>query len=159
MKNRILAASFIFFTAAAMGQQSGFGKANISIPGVTGTLELDAGPTAWQREVRPDGKEVRLQAMDRRDHLLVTAFLQRVNFAASPEKCRDEWWPLTEKGSRERHWELSQLQKSSQERMARVEYLVPELVGRPIRQKSVHAYPGGPRSLRRDPSFQGRVLG
>lgn len=133
---------FLFSCALAWGQQSGFGKANITIPGVTGSLELDAGPTAWETRVRPDGKETQLQAMGRPDHLLVTAFLQRVTFAASAERCRDEWWPLTEKGTKEHHVKLEQLRENSQDGIARVEYLIPELLGRPIRQHVVHAYLG-----------------
>jgi hypothetical protein len=132
----------VFSCAAAWGQQSGFGKANISIPGVTGSLELDAGPTAWEARVRPDGQETQLRAMDRRDHLLVTAFLQRVTFAASPEACRDAWWTETEKGDKEKHWKLDHLQQSSQGGIARVEYIIPEFQSMPVRQKNIHIYLG-----------------
>jgi tetratricopeptide (TPR) repeat protein len=130
------------FCAAAMGQQSGFGKANISIPGVTGSLEFDAGPTAWESRVRSDGKEIQLRAMGRPDHLLATAFLQRVTFAAGPEKCRQEWWSSTEKGFREHNVKMDNLQQSSQSGMALVQYIVPEFQGKPVRQQSVHAYLG-----------------
>ena len=127
--------------AAAWGQQSGTGKALVSIPGVSGALELDPGPVAWETRVRSDGKETQLRAMGRTDHLLVTAFLQRVDFTASPEKCRDEWWPMTEKGERSR-LKLENVQKSSQEGMTRVEFIIPEAEGMPIRMKNVHAYLG-----------------
>src|SRR5262249_53373253 len=130
------------FWATAWGQQSGFGKATISVPGVSGTLEFDPGPTAWESRVRSDGKETQLQAMGRPDHLNATAFLQRVNFAASPEKCRDEWWSKTEKGDRDHHWKLNDLRKTSQEGMTRVEFILPEFQGMPVRMKNVHAYLG-----------------
>lgn len=140
MKTRILMV-VLCFCATAWSQQSGFGKAYISVPGVSGALEFDPGPTAWESRVRSDGKETQLQAMGRPDHLLATAFLQRVKFAASPERCRDEWWPKTEKGERA-HWKLENLQKSSQEGMTRVEFIVPEAQGMPVRMKNVHAYLG-----------------
>jgi tetratricopeptide (TPR) repeat protein len=141
MKARVLMV-VLCFCATMWAQQSGFGKAHISVPGVTGTLELDPGPTAWESRVRSDGKETQMQAMGRADHLLVSAFLQRVNFAASAERCRDEWWPGTEKGTREHHVKIDHLQKSTQDGIARVEYIIPELQGMPIRQRSVHAYLG-----------------
>ena len=141
MKTRALMVVLCFY-AMAWGQQSGFSKAYISVPGVSGALEFDPGPTAWEARVRPDGKEIQLQAMGRSDHLLVTAFLQRMTFAASAERCRDEWWPSTEKGTREHHVKMDHLQQSSQNGIARVEYTIPELQGMPVRQKTVHAYLG-----------------
>src|SRR5258708_2255804 len=63
--------------------------AQLSIPGVKGVLELAPGPTEWQWHFVPLDQESRLQAMARADHLLITAFLQKVSFEASAEKCRD----------------------------------------------------------------------
>lgn len=131
-----------FTCAAALAQQSGFDKVSISIPGVAGSLEFDAGPTVWQARVRPDGKETQMQAMGRPDHLLVSAFLQRVSFAASPAKCRDEWWPGTQKGNKEHHLKMDRLQQFVQDGIARVEFIVPAFQGTPVRQKDVHAYLG-----------------
>lgn len=121
------------------GQQSGAGKAQISIPKVAGVLELDVGPTKWEAVVRRDGKETQLRAMDRVDHLVITAFLQKVRFAAGAEKCRAEWWPMTEKSARIKREELRQYDKDD---IAIVEFIVPEFRGKAIRQKSVHAYVG-----------------
>lgn len=122
------------------GQQSGTGKAQISIPKMDGVLQLDVGPTRWETQVRPDGKETQLRALDRTDRLFITAFLQKVKFAASSEKCRDEWWPMTEKSTRIKREELRQFESNG---MAVVEYMVPEFRGIAVRQKTVHAYLGG----------------
>src|SRR5262250_3359877 len=97
---------FAALLSAALGQQSPDDKARISIPGVTGVLEMDVGPTVWHASVRPDGREVRLEAMDRPDHLLISAFLQKVAFSASAEKCLSEWWPGSEKAYRDRKLEI-----------------------------------------------------
>jgi tetratricopeptide (TPR) repeat protein len=141
MKARVLMV-VLCFCATMWGQQSGFGKARISVPGVTGTLELDPGPTAWESRVRSDGKETQLQAKGRSDHLLVTAFLQRVTFAASAERCRDEWWTATEKGHKEHQMKLDQLEKSNRGAAALVDFIIPEYQGAPVRMKNVHAYLG-----------------
>jgi len=139
---RLVLMAVLCLCATLWGQQSGSGKATMSIPGVGGSLELNVGPVVWESRVRSDGKETQLQAMDRPDGLKVTAFLQRVDFAANPEKCRDEWWTATEKGYREHHLKLDQFKKSSQENMARVEFIFPEFQGLPVRMKTVHAYMG-----------------
>src|SRR5215471_5167742 len=99
--------------ATSFSQETSAGKAQISIPGVKGMLELDVGPTTWEAHVRPDGRETQLRAMHRTDNLLVSAFLQRVKFPASAEKCRAEWWPMTAKALRVKREELSQSERNS----------------------------------------------
>jgi tetratricopeptide (TPR) repeat protein len=141
MKTKVLLIAALLSTGA-WGQENGVGKARISIPGVTGVLELDVGPAAWQSTVRPDGREVRLQAMDRRDHLVISAFLQKVAFPASPDKCFSAWWPGSEKAYRDRNLSLQQVAKSKINGIPRVEYLVPEFQGVSVRQKNLHAYLG-----------------
>lgn len=112
----------------------------MSIPGVPGILQLDVGATTFQTAVTPDGKEVQLRAFDRPDHLGISAFLQRVTFPASAEKCRDEWWPATKKSAPMKRDDLDELQV--RDGIARVEYIVPEYRGHKIHQKTIHAYLG-----------------
>ena len=131
--------ALVLLTAPAFGQQPGVSKARISVPGVAGVLEMDVGPTTWEAHVRSDGKETELQAFYRPDGLRISAFLQQVKFPASPEKCRAEWWPMTEKSARMKREELRQ---SVRDGIAIVEFIIPEFRGNPIRQKSVHAYLG-----------------
>jgi tetratricopeptide (TPR) repeat protein len=102
-------------------------------------LEIDVGPTTWEARVRPDGKETQLQAMHRTDNLVITAFLQKVKFPASAEKCRAEWWPMTAKSTPMKREELRQ---SEREGIAVVEYIIPDFRGNPVHQKSLHAYLG-----------------
>jgi hypothetical protein len=71
------------------------------------------------------------------DRLVITAFLQKVKFAASSEKCRDDWWPRTERSTRIKPEELRQSESNG---MAVVENIVPEFRGMAVRQKTVHAY-------------------
>lgn len=111
----------------------------MAIPGVKGVLEFDVGATTPETRVRPDGKEVQLRAFGRPDGLDITAFLQRVTFPASAEKCRDEWWPGTKKGPFQR----DNLQETEvKDGIARVEFIVPEFQGVKVRQKNMHAYLG-----------------
>ena len=120
-------------------EQPKVSKAQISIPRVKGVLEIDVGPTTWEAHVRPDGKEVQLRAMYRLDNLLITAFLQKVRFPASAEKCRAEWWPMTARSTPVKREALRQSEKDG---IATVEYIVPEFRGNPVRQKILHAYLG-----------------
>lgn len=138
-------AVFLFvalLSAAALGQQNPGAQARISIPGVTGVLEMEVGSTDWHASVRPDGREVRLEAMDRPDHLLISAFLQKVAFSASAEKCLSEWWPGSEKAYHDRKLEIEHVTRGKGNGMVWVEYLVPDFQGMPVRQQNLHAYLG-----------------
>jgi hypothetical protein len=139
MKTAALAVAL--FCSLSLLPQTGKGNpVQMAIPGVTGVLEFDVGPTTHETRVRPDGKEVQLRAFGRPDKLEITAFLQKVTFAAGPEKCRDEWWPGTKKGPFQR----DDLHETVVEGgIARVEFIVPEFKGIKVRQKNLHAYLGG----------------
>jgi tetratricopeptide (TPR) repeat protein len=134
-----------FFTVTLLAgtaycQEAGLGKAQISLPKVRGVLELDVGKVKWETLTgrTRTGKEVQLKALSRADHLLITAFLQKVKFRASAEACRAKWWPMTEKAPMKRD-QLHQYEKSG---MAVVDYIVPEFRGSLVREKSLHAYLG-----------------
>ena len=128
----------LLITAGLLAQGSG-SKVSMAIPAVNGALEIDVGPTTTETRVRPDGKEVQMRAMNRPDHLLISAFLQKVAFGASPEKCRSEWWPGTEKSS---PMKLENVQQTTMNGIARVEYTIPEYKGVAVAQKNLHAYLG-----------------
>jgi hypothetical protein len=127
----------VVLAVAMFGQHAGTGKALLSLPKVRGVLVLDVGNANW--DTRTDGKETQLQALDRGDHLLITAFLQTVNFSASAEECRAKWWPMTEKSGPMKPEQLRQYEKSG---IAVVDYLVQEFRGNPIHQRTIHAYLG-----------------
>jgi hypothetical protein len=142
--NRVVmktSAFMLIFCFAAFSQaQQPSHRAQMAIPNVKGVLEFDVGPTPFEIHVRPDGKEVQLQAFGRPDKLGISAFLQRVTFPASPEKCRDEWWPGTKKAVKMQRDDLQEtVVKDS---VARVEFIVPEFRGAKVQQKDMHAYLG-----------------
>jgi tetratricopeptide (TPR) repeat protein len=130
----------LFWSIIAFAQPGPGNRAEISIPGVAGILQLDVGATTFQTALTRDGKEVQLRAFDRPDHLGISAFLQRVTFPASAEKCRDEWWPATRKSAPMKRDDLNE--SLVRNGIARVEYLVPEYRGNKIHQKTIHAYLG-----------------
>jgi len=138
MKTTILAIS-LFFCLHVFAQQPPSGKARMAVPGVKGVLEIDVGPTNFETRVRPDGKEVQLQALKRADHLIISAFLQKVDFPAGPEKCRDEWWPGTQKALAVQR---GNLQESTKDGIARVESVIHEFQGVEAHQKDLHGYLG-----------------
>jgi hypothetical protein len=134
-----IALTLILFPAPIFVQQASVSQAHISIPRVKGVLEIDVGPTTWKASIRPDGKETQLQALHRADNLVIRAFMQKVKFPASAQKCRDEWWPMTAKSSPMKRDDLRQ---SEREGITIVEYIIPDFRGNPVRQKSLHAYLG-----------------
>ncbi len=135
---RLIIFALVLFPATIFAQEASVSVAQISIPGVKGVLTIDVGPTTWESFVRPDGKETQLRAMHRTDKLVITAFLQRVKFPASAEKCRAEWWPMTGKAPIKRE----DLRQSERQGITMVEFIIPEFKGNQIHQKSLHAYLG-----------------
>ena len=113
----------------------------MAISGTKGALELNVGAGEPQTRVRPDGKEVQLRAFGRPDQLEITAFLQRVTFPATAERCRDEWWPGTKNAATLQRNDLQE--NVVKNGIARVEYVIPEFKGMKVNQKNVHAYLGG----------------
>jgi hypothetical protein len=128
------------FTDVKSGSRTG--PARIAIPEVRGVLELDPGETAWETTLRGEGKEMYLTAMGRRDHLLVTAFLTQVPFAASPEKCRDERWRKERDALRSHDVDLGHITKITENGVARVEFLVERGRGGKLEMQDMHAYMG-----------------
>jgi tetratricopeptide (TPR) repeat protein len=134
------ALTVVFLSLTAFAQTPKTNLIQMAFPDAKGVLEFDAGPTTPEIHLRPDGKEVQLKALDRPDKLNITAFLQRVPFPASPERCRDAWWPDTKKAP-VRHDDLHETEVK--DGIARVEFIIPEFRGMKVRQKDIHAYLGG----------------
>jgi hypothetical protein len=130
----------VFLSLTALSQTRKSNLIQMAFPDAKGVLEFDVGPTTPEIHIRPDGKEIQLKAMDRPDKLDVTAFLQRVPFPASPESCRDAWWPDTKKAPVP-HADLHETEVK--DGIARVEFIIPEYQGIKLRQKDIHAYLGG----------------
>lgn len=120
------------------------GPARLEVPGHRGALELDPGPTAWRTTLKDEGRTIYLEAMGRRDQLLVTAFLQQVKFVATPEKCRDERWPHSRDALRSHDVDLGRITKISENGVARVEFFVERGPGgkSKVEMEDVHAYMG-----------------
>jgi tetratricopeptide (TPR) repeat protein len=137
---RLIAIFFVMLVpCGGFAQETGVNKAQISIPGVKGVLELNVGKTTWDAHVRADGKETELQAIHRMDNVRITAFLQKVKFQASAVNCRGKWWPMTAKSAPIKREELRQYDRDE---AAIVEFMIPEFRGNTIHQESLHAYFG-----------------
>ena len=115
--------------------------ARISVPGTKGVLEMNVGLTDWDTQVRDDGLETKLEAMHRADHLLISAFIQKVNFPASAESCRHDWWPKTKKAVSIKRDDLRETEMK--DGIARVEFIIHKFRDAPLEQKNIHAYLGG----------------
>lgn len=133
-------AFLLIVSTCAFAQQNPSQRAEMSIPGTKGVLEFEVGTTTFQTRVRPDGNEVQLREFGRADGLRITAFLQRMSFAANAEKCRDAWWPDAKKAPVP-HVDLQET--VVKDGIARVEFMIPEFNGVKVMQKDMHAYLGG----------------
>jgi len=140
MKNRLVLTCALYSTVA-FAQKDFRNTVQMAIPGIKGIMRLDVGETKFQTRVRPDGKEVQLKTDSRSDGLEITAFLQQVPFPASPEKCRNEWWPGTKNSVPLQRDDLHE--SAVRNGIALVDYIIPEFRGVKVRQKNVHAYLGG----------------
>jgi hypothetical protein len=118
------------------------GRSRLSLPGHRGVLELDPGATTWRTSFRDEGETIYLEALHRRDHLLVTAFLQQVAFTATPEKCRNERWRKAESNLRSHNFDLGHIKKSLQDGMARVEFFIDRGPSGKLEMEDIHAYVG-----------------
>jgi hypothetical protein len=140
MKTAALGVVSFLCSLAALTQTAGSHLVQMGFPNEKGVLEFDAGPITPEIHVRPDGKEVQLKVLDRPDGLNITAFLQHVPFPASPEKCRDAWWPDTRKAPVP-HDNLRDTEVK--DGIARVEFMITEFKGMKVHQENLHAYLGG----------------
>jgi hypothetical protein len=139
MKTAALVVVFIC-SLAALAQSEKSNLVRMAFPDKKGILEFDAGPVAPHVQVRPDGQEVQLRAVRRSDGLNISAFLQPVTFPASPEKCRDAWWPDTKKAPVP-HDDLHETEVK--DGIARVDFMINEYEAMKVHQKDLHAYLGG----------------
>ena len=113
----------------------------LMVPGTPGALELIPPGDQYDQSVRGDGKETRLAAKSSHgEGIYLTAFIQRVDFAPSAEKCRTEWWGTTKEPPQ---MHRSNVKLSGTPAMARVDYDVASFQGQTVDQHSVHAYLGG----------------
>ncbi len=128
----------VLLSASLQAQATGKHVAHMSIPSVKGVLQLDVG-AKFDTRVRRDGKEVQLRAFGRADGLEITAFLQRVDFDATADKCLSAWWPDSKKSPLPK---TDIQEKPARNGIARAEYMVEEFGGVKVQQKNVHAYLG-----------------
>jgi len=135
-------ANCISKAAADVPSPAQTGKARISIPGRRGVLEIDAGPTPWSTTIKGQSGELYFSAIRRTDHLLVTAFLQQVSFAASADKCRDVRWRNEKNALRDHNIDPGHITKSDQNGMALVDFFIDHAPTGKLGMKDVHAYMG-----------------
>ena len=119
MRTLLLSAFVLLFSLCVFAQRPSSGKAYVEVPGVKGVLEIDVGPTTWHLDFLPEDKWTMLQARQRPDHVSISALLRQVTFPATPESCRDQFWPKLKQSISDR---IADVQQVMQGGFARVEY-------------------------------------
>lgn len=89
--------SILLLSLAVQAQQPAGNVARVEVPGVPGVLEINVGASPWHLDFLPEDKWTMLQAHQRPDHIVVSALLRQVTFAATAESCKNEMWPHVQK--------------------------------------------------------------
>ena len=106
----------------------------ISLPDKTWALEITApGLTVSKDVIQPDGRKY-LLASDDPSGLVLSVFLERVKVTATRDGCRDG---LHGRARPDGPFKLTNIKYSESGDFALMEYIVPEVNGKPIQQKSV----------------------
>lgn len=120
MKALILFACF-FSSLLLSAQQPSGNIGRVEVPGIKGVLEINVGSSPWYLEFVPEDNWAMLHARQRPDHVIVTALLHQVPFAATAESCKTDSWP---KMSQALSKKAEDLQESSYGGASRVGYTV-----------------------------------
>ena len=83
----------LFLPLLLSAQQPSGNIGRVEIPGVTGVLQINVGQSPWYLDFLPEDKWTMLHARQRPDHVVITALIRQVSFAATPESCKTELWP------------------------------------------------------------------
>lgn len=83
----------LLFPLLLSAQQPSGNIGRVEVPGLKGILEINVGASPWYLEFVPEDKWTMLHARQRPDHVIVTALLRQVSFAATGESCKAELWP------------------------------------------------------------------
>lgn len=137
MKKTVL---FLLLASTWALAQSDRDVIRMAVPDTPGRLELNLGHVPITYVLRPDGKEVQLQTSQAANGVIVSAFLQRVDFVPSPAECRKQWWTPTPQVAEGQRINVKLTESAP---FARVDYDVPEFRGQRVDQHSVHVYLGG----------------
>lgn len=92
MKALLLVLS-LFISLLLSAQQPSGNIGRVEVPGVKGILEINVGASPWYLEFVPEDNWTMLHARQRPDHVMITALLRQVSFAATPESCKAALWP------------------------------------------------------------------
>ncbi|HEV8200284.1 MAG TPA: hypothetical protein VGS03_09705 [Candidatus Polarisedimenticolia bacterium] len=109
----------------------------VGLPGKDWTLAMDLpGFLLERQDTRPDGATAMLMAHNDATGMTVFAYVTREPKDRSVDECKRHYWGLTA-SSPFRKDDVHQVTKGE---MLAVHFVIPELQGRPIRQKNVIAY-------------------
>jgi hypothetical protein len=122
---------------AAVGEAPAHQEFQVSLPGKAWAVSLDLpGFTRDSAETRPDGSGAMLTATNEKTGLTVAAYLEKEQTLRSLDECKRHYWELM-RNSPFRKDDIHEVKNS---RMYAVHYVIPELKGKPIRQKNINAY-------------------
>ena len=142
MKKRILFS--VLLVVAAMPFASGLAAQSVNtnalyltLPGFSWSLEINApGFMLQEKNFSPDGTSARLTAINKKDNVILSAFLEKAPRAGDAKACREFYWSK----AKESPLQKDDLKMSDSGSTALVEYIVKESFGTKVNQKNMNVY-------------------
>lgn len=109
----------------------------LATPGSSWSLEIDTpGFTLEQKDFSQDGTAARLMAVNKKDNVILSAFLEKAARPGDAKACREYYWSEAKTSP----FQKDDLKMSESSSAALVEYIVKEHLGIRVNQKNINAY-------------------
>jgi tetratricopeptide (TPR) repeat protein len=109
----------------------------LSLPDLTWALEITApGFKVEEGQLSSNGNSARLQAVNEENGVFLTAFLEKAEKNGGASDCREYFWSQAKKSP----FPKEQVTFMETGEIAVVQYYVPDVAGRPLKQLNLNAY-------------------
>jgi tetratricopeptide (TPR) repeat protein len=109
----------------------------LSLPDLSWSLEVnEPGFTVEQKEIAASGDAARLQAVNSKTGVVLSAFLERAARTGDSKECREYYWSKAEKSP----FKKEQITMYESGPISVVKYIIPEYQGVNMSQKNVNGY-------------------
>lgn len=110
---------------------------SLSLPDISWSLEIAVpGFVVEKKEIAPSGEAARFQAVNEGSGVVLSGYLEKAVKTGDAKACRDYYWSRAKQSP----FKKEQIGMRESGLMAIVEYIVPDYLGKEVRQKNLNAY-------------------
>ncbi|MBM4143560.1 MAG: hypothetical protein FJ225_08235 [Lentisphaerae bacterium] len=110
---------------------------SLSLPELSWSLEMAVpGFVVKEKEIAPSGQAARFYAVSEGSGVVLSGFLEKAAKKGDSKACRDHYWSRAKQSP----FKKEQIGMRESGPMAIVEYIVPDYLGKELRQKNLNAY-------------------